>query len=120
MGVVHRRNGDGWEGVSPQRYPDPELAGVLMYELIGAADDAHRYTIRYFEVSAGGRTARERHAHDHGVMILRGRARVTLGEEVHELAEGDVVYVSGDELHCFEALDDQPLGFLCVVPPRPT
>jgi quercetin dioxygenase-like cupin family protein len=119
MGVIHRRNGKGWEGVSAQAYPDPELAGVLKHELIGAADGAHRYTIRYFEVPAGGRTARERHAHDHGVMILRGRARVTLGEEVHELAEGDVVYVPGDELHCFEALDEQPLGFLCVVPPRP-
>ncbi len=119
MGVIHRRNGEGWEGVSAQAYPDPELAGVLKHELIGAADGADRYTIRYFEVPAGGRTTREQHAHDHGVMILRGRARVTLGEEVHELAEGDVVYVPGDELHCFEALDDEPLGFLCVVPPRP-
>ena len=51
-------------------------------------------------------------------MILTGRARVTLGDDVHELAAGDVVYVAGDELHCFEALGDEPLGFLCVVPGR--
>ena len=31
---------------------------------------------------------------------------------------GDVVYVAGNELHCFEALGDQPLGFVCVVGPR--
>ena len=32
---------------------------------------------------AGGRTARESHPHDHGVVIVAGRARVTLGEEGH-------------------------------------
>ena len=74
--------------------------------------------MRYFEVPPGGRTARERHAHDHGVMIVAGRARVTLGDAVHEVGEGDVVYVPGDELHCFEALGEEPLGFVCVVGPR--
>jgi quercetin dioxygenase-like cupin family protein len=69
-------------------------------------------------VPAGGRTALERHPHDHGVIVLSGRARVTLGEEVQEVGEGDVVYVAGDELHCFEALGEDALSFLCVAPPR--
>jgi len=119
VGAVHRRNGDGWEGVDPQAYADPALAGVLKHELIGAQDGAHSYTVRYFHVPVGGHTARESHPHDHGVMILAGAARVTLGDEVHELRQGDVVYVPGGELHCFEALGAEPLGFLCVVPPRP-
>ena len=42
------------------------------------------------------------------------------GVEKHEpIGPGDVVYVGGDELHCFEALGDEPLGFICVAPPRP-
>jgi hypothetical protein len=28
------------------------------------------------------------------------------------------VYVGPDELHCFEAVGEAPLGFLCVAPPR--
>jgi len=28
------------------------------------------------------------------------------------------VYVAPDELHCFEALGDEPLGFICVAPPK--
>jgi quercetin dioxygenase-like cupin family protein len=119
MGVIHRRSGTnaGWEGIEPQAYDDPSLAGVRKHELIGEAEGAREYRMRYFEVPAGGRTARERHAHDHGVMIVSGRARVTLGEETHEVGEGDVVYVPGQELHCFEALDEAPLGFVCVVGP---
>ena len=118
MGVIHRRRPAGWEDVEPLQYGDPALAGVRKHELIGEAEGATRYRVRYFDVPAGGRTARERHPHDHGVVIVTGRARVTLGDEVHEVGEGDVVYVAGDELHCFEALDDRPLGFVCVVGPR--
>lgn len=118
MGVIHRRGQAGWEGVVAQEYGDPALSGVRKHELIGEAEGATRYRVRYFEVPAGGRTARETHPHDHGVVIISGRARVTLGDEVHEVGEGDVVYVPGDELHCFEALDERPLGFVCVVGPR--
>ena len=118
MGVIHRRGQTGWEGVVALQYGDPALSGVRKHELIGEAEGATRYRVRYFDVPAGGRTARERHPHDHGVVIVTGRARVTLGDEVHEVGEGDVVYVSGDELHCFEALGEEPLEFLCVSPPR--
>jgi quercetin dioxygenase-like cupin family protein len=120
MGSIHRQRDDGsWEGVVPATYGDPAFAGVEKHELIGRADGAGSYRVRYFHVPAGGRTALERHPHDHGVVIQSGRARVTLGSEVHELGPGDVVYVAGDELHCFEALGDAPLGFICVAPPAP-
>jgi quercetin dioxygenase-like cupin family protein len=118
MGSIHRHNPDGsWEGVAPRAYDDPALAGVEKHELIGPADGADRYRVRYFRVPAGGRTALEHHPHDHGVVIQHGRARVRLGDEVHLLGPGDVVYVEGDELHCFEAAGDEPLGFICVAPP---
>ena len=68
-----------------------------------------------FHVPPARRTARERHPHDHGVVIISGRARVTLGDHTHEVGPGDAVYVEGNELHCFEALGDQPLGLVCVI-----
>jgi quercetin dioxygenase-like cupin family protein len=115
MGSVHRRLPDGsWDGVTPRAYAH---AGVEKHELIGPADGAAAYRVRYFRVQPGARTALERHPHDHGVVIEEGRARVTLGDERHELEPGDVVYVAGGELHCFEALGDEPLGFVCVAPP---
>ncbi|MBV8217376.1 MAG: hypothetical protein JO325_02845, partial [Solirubrobacterales bacterium] len=80
--------GAGWDGVASQAYDDPSLAGVLKHELIGEAEGASQYRMRYFEVPPGGRTARERHPHDHGVVIVSGRARVTLGSDSHEVGEG--------------------------------
>jgi quercetin dioxygenase-like cupin family protein len=114
MGSIHRQRADGsWEGVVPATYGDRGER----HELIGPADGAGSYRVRYFHVPAGESTALERHPHDHGVVIQSGKARVTLGDEVHELGPGDVVYVAGDELHCFEAVGDAPLGFICVAPP---
>jgi quercetin dioxygenase-like cupin family protein len=119
MGVVHRRTGErDWEDVVTTGYDDPAVAGVEKRELIGAGDGAPHWRLRHFHVPTGGRTARESHPHDHGVYVLSGRARVTLGGRVEEVGPGDVVYVPGDELHCFEALDGAPLDFLCVAPPR--
>jgi quercetin dioxygenase-like cupin family protein len=115
MGAIHRRTGShSWQGVEAVAYDDPSVAGVEKHELIGPAEGARDYRLRYFHVPAGARTARDRHRHDHGVVIVSGRALVTLGDEVQEVAEGDSVYVAGDELHCFEALGDEPLGFICV------
>jgi quercetin dioxygenase-like cupin family protein len=106
VGAVHRRLADGWEGVPPCAYGD----GGRRHELIAAG----AYSLRYFEVPPGGTTTLERHAHDHGVVLQRGRARVTLGEETHELGPGDVVYVAPGELHSFEAIGEEPLAFICV------
>lgn len=118
MGTVRRRLGEhAWDGVRPLAYADPTLGGVEKHELVGPPEGAQGYRVRYFHVPAGGRTARERHPHDHAVIIERGRARVTLGDETVEVGPGDVVYVAGDELHCFEALGDAALGFICVAPP---
>jgi S-methyl-1-thioxylulose 5-phosphate methylthiotransferase len=118
MGFVrHRQSPRAWDDVAPAAYDDPSLDGVERHDLIGALDEVPNYHVRYFHVEPGKQTRREQHPHDHGVVIQSGRARVTLGDDVHEVGPGDVVYVAGDELHCFEAIGDEPLGFICVIPP---
>src|SRR4051812_885222 len=82
MGTVRRRAGHGCEGVAARAYDDPSLAGVEKHELIGPADGAPHYRVRYFHVPAGGRTPRETHPHDPGVVIQTRRAPGTPGGAV--------------------------------------
>ncbi len=70
---------------------------------------------RYFEVAPGGHTTLERHQHVHAVMVVRGRGRVLVGNDIFELAEHDLVKVPALTWHQFRAPDDEPLGFLCLV-----
>ncbi len=93
-------------------------AGGTKQVLIGPDDGAANFAVRYFEIAPGGASSLDTHAHDHGVVILRGRGTVRLGGERHAVGVGDVVYVSPGDVHQFESTGPEPLGFLCVVPAR--
>lgn len=120
MGTVHRFVGSesmfDWEGVSEKMVNAPDAVGVTGKVLIGPKDGTPNFRIRYFRIESGGYSSLEEHPHDHGVFILHGRARVQLGSEEVEVGPRDVVYVPGNELHQFQAIGDEPLGFLCVIP----
>jgi len=120
MGIIHRYKGDfDWEGVSLEHYPsEGETKGVSVRWLIGSAEGAPHFAVRYFEIEPGGWTSLDQHAPDHGVVILRGRGRVLLGEEEFDIGFGDVVYVPPHERHQFRNVGNEPLGFLCVIPAR--
>jgi quercetin dioxygenase-like cupin family protein len=70
---------------------------------------------RYFEVAPGGWSTLERHQHTHAVMVLRGRGRCLVGQQVREIAERDLVEIAPMTWHQFRAAEDAPLGFLCLV-----
>jgi quercetin dioxygenase-like cupin family protein len=120
MGIVHRFTGDEgtleWEGVVDQRYDAADVVGTTARVLIGPAEGAPTFRIRYFRVEPGGNTSLDQHPHEHGVLIVHGRASVILGEQEVTVGPWDVVYVPGHEVHQFRTLGNEPLGFLCVIP----
>src|SRR5438046_2405008 len=105
MGVIRKfRGGTGpfrWDGVALEEYPDANVRAVTKQVLIGPADVAPHFALRYFEVAPGGASALDEHAHDHGVAIIRGRGSVLLGETEHAVSVGDVIYVAPGERHQF-------------------
>jgi quercetin dioxygenase-like cupin family protein len=90
--------------------------GATRRILIGREEGAADFIVRYFTIPAGGHSSLEQHRHQHGVVIVHGHGRVLLGDRWTEIGEGDAVYVEPDELHQFQADDEQPLGFICVIP----
>jgi len=71
--------------------------------------------LRYFEMNAGGHSSLERHAHTHGVLILRGEGHCLLGEEVRAVKQNDLVTIPPWLWHQFRATAGAPMGFLCMV-----
>ncbi len=123
MSTIHRsatvENGElRWQDVLVRAY-GPENSGAnraTRQILIGNEENSPHFHLRYFAVQPGGYTSLDQHAHDHGVYILHGRASLRLGDEEHVINTGDVVYISGNEVHQFFTLGEEPLGFLCIVP----
>jgi quercetin dioxygenase-like cupin family protein len=122
MGVVHRFSGAAaqfrWEGVALEAYEHSSPRAVTKQVLIGPKEGAAHFAMRYFEVAPGRTSALDAHRHDHGVLVLKGRGLVRLGDRQHEIGGGDVIYIEPDEVHQFEAIGEEPLGFLCVIPPK--
>lgn len=116
---VIKSKGYRWHSVPRKEYKDTPgcYEGVSRYSILGEDDDEQQlnFETRYFEVKPGGYTSFERHRHPHSVVIIRGSGSVIMGNEVHEIGLHDVVYISPNTMHQFQADRDEPLGFICIV-----
>lgn len=84
--------------------------------LVGKEDGAPNFSMRQFEVEAGGFTPRHSHPYEHEVFVLAGEGTVLSGETEHVIRAGDVIYVSPDEVHQFRNTGSDRLSFLCLIP----
>jgi quercetin dioxygenase-like cupin family protein len=121
MTTIHRFCGTessfDWEDVLSKEYAVGASKGASGKVMIGKAEGAPHFAFRYFCIQPGGHsTLNDHHAHEHGVMILHGRALLTAGDQKIEVGPRDIVYIEPWEYHSFAALGDEPLGFLCVIP----
>jgi quercetin dioxygenase-like cupin family protein len=122
VSVLHRFTGTvhtfDWEGAEAHSYQDAGTRGASGLVILSRKDGAHNFVFRYFRVEPGGWTRLEQHSHDHGVMILHGRACVRLGEREVEAGPRDLIYIAPEEEHQLRTVGDEPLGFLCVILPK--
>lgn len=103
--------------VEKVREYDVEVEGafkVRVKYLLHKGVGAKRLQLRLFAVEVGGYTPLEKHAHEHEVFILRGRALLRGGGEEAELKPGNVIFIPSFEEHQFKNIGDEPVEFLCT------
>ena len=83
--------------------------------LLGPDDGAPNFAMRRFTMGEGGGMPPHVNAVEHEQYVLRGRARVGIGAEIHEVGADDVLYIPAGEPHFYEVVE-APFEFLCVVP----
>jgi len=89
-----------------------------MQVLIGPADGAPNFALRRFVMGAGGGMPLHTNAVEHEQYVLAGRARITVGDTVHEVEAGHTLYIPAGTPHSYEVVE-APFEFLCVVPNTP-
>ena len=72
-----------WEGIEvrPYKQEGTHFSGVTRQVLFEGGDGL-ACQLRYFEIAPGGWSSLERHQHAHVVMVVRGRARVLVGDRI--------------------------------------
>jgi quercetin dioxygenase-like cupin family protein len=89
-----------------------------MQVLIGS-EDAPNFAMRRFIMEPGGGMPNHTNSVEHEQFVLRGRAKVGIGEVVYEVKKGDVVFIPEGSPHWYKAEGEEPFEFLCVVPNLP-
>jgi quercetin dioxygenase-like cupin family protein len=92
-------------------------SGNKIYWMLTQEIGAPNFELRYIEIPAGGKSSYGHHPYEHEVFVIKGEGKIKGVQEEHTLLSGMAVFVPGDEVHQWiNAKDDEPFGFICVVP----
>src|SRR6185503_946749 len=61
--------------------------------LVGPGDGAPNFALRRFIMGSGGGMPRHTNLVEHEQYVLTGRARITVGDQVHEVGAGNTLYI---------------------------
>ncbi len=86
--------------------------------LLGPDDGAPNFAMRRFTMGEGGGMPLHVNSVEHEQYVLRGRAKVGIGDTVYEVGADDVLYIPAGESHFYEVIE-APFEFLCMVPNGP-
>jgi len=89
-----------------------------MQVLVGPQDGAANFVMRRFRMEAGGGMPPHTNEVEHEQYVLRGRARIRVGEVVHEVGADDTLFIPAGLPHSYEVVE-APFEFLCIVPNAP-
>jgi len=94
-------------------------AGRATYRqvLIGP-EEGPNFAMRRFIMEPGGGIPAHTNTVEHEQYVLRGRARIGIGDNVYEVKAEDVLYIPAGVPHWYEVLGDENFEFLCMVPNR--
>ena len=87
-------------------------------QVLISAQEGPNFALRKFSMQAGGGMPRHTNTVEHEQYVLRGHAKIGLGNEVVEVKAGDVVYIPEGTVHFYENIGEEPFEFLCISPNR--
>jgi quercetin dioxygenase-like cupin family protein len=85
--------------------------------LIGP-EEGPNFAMRRFIMEPGGGIPAHTNTVEHEQYVLRGRARIGIGDNVYEVKAEDVLYIPAGVPHWYEVLGGENFEFLCMVPNR--
>ena len=94
-------------------------AGEATYRqvLIGPGEGPN-FAMRRFVMEPGGGIPAHTNTVEHEQYVLRGRARVGIGDEVYDVKADDVLFIPAGAPHWYEVVGGENFVFLCMVPNR--
>jgi len=92
-------------------------SGNKIYWMLTSEIGASNFELRYIEIPPNGKSSYGKHPHEHEVFIICGEGKIKGSYSEKSLKPGTAVFIPENEEHQWiNARDDEPFGFICVVP----
>ena len=85
-------------------------------QILISPEEAPNFAMRRFIMQPGGGMPNHTNSVEHEQFVLRGRARIGIGDEVFEVQANNVVFIPAGVPHWYQNIGDAPFEFLCLVP----
>jgi quercetin dioxygenase-like cupin family protein len=110
MYIVNLDEGAAYEPLTKQGAQHAKVK-----HLISKNVGAEKFYLRYYSVEKGGHTPLDRHAGEHEVFVMKGRAHLKGGERrEYDVKPGDAIFIRSNEIHQFINSGNEPFEFLSV------
>jgi quercetin dioxygenase-like cupin family protein len=96
----------------------PAGTATTIQVLISAQEGPH-FAMRRFVIQPGGGMPLHTNTLEHEQYVLAGQARVQIGQEVHFVKQGDVVFIAEGVSHSYFNNGKGDFVFLCLIPNQP-
>lgn len=85
-------------------------------QILISPEEAPNFAMRRFIMQPGGGMPNHTNSVEHEQFVLRGHARIGIGDEVFEVQANTVVFIPAGVPHWYKNIGDEPFEFLCLVP----
>ncbi|MDO8754907.1 MAG: cupin domain-containing protein, partial [Anaerolineales bacterium] len=85
-------------------------------QVLISSQEGPNFALRKFSMLPGGGMPRHTNTVEHEQYVLRGHAKIGIGDEIHIVKTGDVVFIPAGIVHFYENIGEEPFEFLCIVP----
>jgi quercetin dioxygenase-like cupin family protein len=85
-------------------------------QVLISSKEGPNFAMRKFSMKPGGGMPLHTNTVEHEQYVLKGHARIGIGEQVYEVQPGDAVFIPEGVPHFYENTGDEPFEFLCMIP----
>lgn len=85
-------------------------------QVLISSQEGPNFALRKFSMLPGGGMPRHTNTVEHEQYVLRGHAKIGIGEDLYEVKAGDTVFIPAGEIHFYENIGKEPFEFLCIIP----
>lgn len=85
-------------------------------QVLISSQEGPNFAMRKFSMEPGGGMPLHTNTVEHEQYVLKGHAKVGIGEQVFEVKQGDVLFIPEGVPHFYNNVGDEPFEFLCMIP----